>query len=140
MFQSARKPLKNYSNNYIIYNQWFRVVCIIFHILQNTNLQTLLETSILFNFQIRACLNQHHKSKKLILIIVYLIISDLGWLILFCVTYQPYQWLSTKKKKKEKKEKEKPFKTFLQAFYRNFSWISLNYIIYKTSTDHTLID
>ena len=127
MFQSARKPLKNYSNNYIIYNQWFRVVCIIFHILQNTNLQNLLETSILFNFQIRACLNQHNKSKKLILIIVYLIISDLGWLILFCVTCRAQiLWSCLERhlqatlsmiinKKKEKKEKRKR-KTFQNIF------------------------
>ena len=49
------------------------------------------------------------------------------------------QWLSTKKKKK-KKEKEKKLNTFLQAFTRNFSCISLSCIIHRTSTDHALID
>ena len=43
---------------------------IILHNLQNKNLQALLENLILCNFQIRACLNQHKNSKKLIQIIM----------------------------------------------------------------------
>ena len=43
-------------------------------------------------------------------------------------------------KKKKKKEKEKKLNTFLQAFTRNFSCISLSCIIHRTSTDHALID
>ena len=54
------------------------MICIIMHNLKNTNLQTLLENSILCDFQIKACLNQHNKSKELVWMIMYLIISDLG--------------------------------------------------------------
>ena len=48
------------------------------------------------------------------------------------ISWQPYHWLSTKKEKK--------MKTFLQAFTTNFSWISLSFVIYITSTDHAQID
>ena len=47
-----------------------------------------------------------------------------------------------KRKKKKRKEKEKKFKAFLQAFTRNFSWISLSCIICKilqNIADHALI-
>ena len=37
-----------------------------------------------------------------------------------------------KKEKKKKNEKEKKKKTFLEAFTRNFSWISLSCMIYRT--------
>ena len=57
MFWSARKPFKKDSNDCIINNLWFRVTCIILHNLQNTNLQTFLENSILCNFRIKACSN-----------------------------------------------------------------------------------
>ena len=42
--------------------------------------------------------------------------------------------------KEKEKAKRKKIKTFLQAFTRNFSWISLSCIIYRTWTDHALID
>ena len=41
---------------------------------------------------------------------------------------------------KERKRKKKKFKTFLQAFTRNLSWIFLSCVIYRTSTDHAQID
>ena len=41
--------------------------------------------------------------------------------------------------KKRKREKEK-FKTFLQEFTRNLSWIFLSCVIYRTSTDQAQID
>ena len=66
VFLSARKPFRSDSNDSMINNQWFRVTCIILHNLQNTNLQTLLKNSVLCNFQIKACLNQHSKPRKLI--------------------------------------------------------------------------
>ena len=44
------------------------------------------------------------------------------------------------KKKKERKKKKEKIETFLQAFTRNFSWISLSWIIYRTSTDHAQTD
>ena len=40
---------------------------------------------------------------------------------------------------KKMKKKEKKFKTFLQAFTRNLSWIFLSCVIYRTSTDHAQI-
>ena len=152
MFWLARKPFKSDSNDYKINNQWFGVTCIILHNLQNTDLQTSLEKSILSNFQIGACWNQHSKPRKVIYIITSLIISDLGWLILFCVIYRTQicrsclqrQLLATisliiNKKKKEIKNKTW-LKTFLQAFTMNFSWISLYCIIYRTSIDHAQIN
>ena len=72
-FNQQKSPSKKNSNDYIIYNLQFMVICIILHNLQNTNLQTLPENSILCNFQIKSCLNQHNK------------LIDLGWPILFCV-------------------------------------------------------
>ena len=44
------------------------------------------------------------------------------------------------KKERKRKEKEKKFRAFLQAFTRNFGWISLSCIIYRTSTDHAFTD
>ena len=41
---------------------------------------------------------------------------------------------------KKRKRKKKKFKTFLQAFTRNLSWIFLSCVIYRTSTDHAQID
>ena len=40
------------------------------------------------------------------------------------------------------KKKEKKIQNIfaLQAFTRNFSWIYLSCVIYRTSTDHVLID
>ena len=82
-----------------------------------------------------------------------LIISDVEWLILFCVICRTQIRVSClqrhllatlsliiNKKKKERKRKEKKFKTFLQAFTRNFSWISLSWVIYRVSTAHAQID
>ena len=63
---SKKNPWKMIQNDYITNNQWFRVTCIILHNLQNTNLQTLLEISLLYNFQIITCLNKHNKRRKLI--------------------------------------------------------------------------
>ena len=40
------------------------VTCIILHNFHSTNLQTLLENSVLCNFEIKACLNQHKQNKK----------------------------------------------------------------------------
>ena len=40
----------------------------------------------------------------------------------------------------EQKKERKKFKTFLQAFTTNFSWISLSCIIYRTSTNHAQTD
>ena len=57
----------------------------ILHNFQNRNLLTLPENSILCNIQIKACFNQHRIPKKLIQIIMYLIVSDLGWIIVFSV-------------------------------------------------------
>ena len=85
MFLLARKPFKEDSNDHITYNLWFTATYIILHNLQNKNLQTFLENSVLCNFQIKACLNQHNRSRKLIQIIMQLVICDLGRLILFCV-------------------------------------------------------
>ena len=48
-------------------------------------------------------------------------------------SWQPYQCLS-------RTTATKKIKTNLQAFTRNFSWISLIYVIYITSTDHVQID
>ena len=45
-----------------------------------------------------------------------------------------------KKKKERKKKKKKKIRVFLQAFTRNFGWISLSCIIYRTSTDHAFTD
>ena len=42
--------------------------------------------------------------------------------------------------KKKRKTKKKKFKTFLQAFTRNLSWIFLSCVIYRTSTEHAQID
>ena len=42
--------------------------------------------------------------------------------------------------KEKEKAKRKKIKTFLQAFTRNFSWISLSCVIYRTWNDHALID
>ena len=44
------------------------------------------------------------------------------------------------KKKKRKEKERKKIETFLQAFTRNFSWISVSCVIYMTSTDHVQID
>ena len=41
---------------------------------------------------------------------------------------------------KKRKRKKKEFKTLLQAFTRNLSWIFLSCVIYRTSTDHAQID
>ena len=41
---------------------------------------------------------------------------------------------------KKRKRKKKKFKTFLQAFSRNLSWVFLSCVIYRTSTDHAQID
>ena len=70
----------------------------------------------------------------------WLIISDLGYLILFCVTSQNtnLQFLPTKAHKK-KKEKNILI-TFLQAFTRNICWIFLKCIVYMVSTDRTQIN
>ena len=77
-----------------------------------------------------------------------LIIIDLGWLILcrvICRTrirrsclQRPYNPITDYYQKK--KERKKNFKTFLQAFTRNLSWIFLSCVIYRTSTDHAQID
>ena len=48
-------------------------------------MQTLLENLILSNIQIKTSFNQHNNSRKLIQIIMQLVISDLGWFILFWV-------------------------------------------------------
>ena len=66
---TAGKPFTNDWNDYITNNQWFSVTYIILRNLENTNLQTLLEKSVLFNFEIGACLNQHSKPRTLSLII-----------------------------------------------------------------------
>ena len=99
-FHKQENPSKMIQNDYMINNQWFRVICIILHNLQNTNLQTVLKNSVFCNFQIKACLNQHthththtpthththtQKHKKINLNYYLIIISDLGWLILFCL-------------------------------------------------------
>ena len=124
MFWSARKHFKDDSIDYIIKNLWFRVTYIILHNLPNKNLQALLESLILCNFQIRACLNQHKNSKKLIQITMQLVISDLGWLILFCVicrtqihrSFLQRHLMATlsliNKKKEERKRKKKNSKHF----------------------------
>ena len=132
MFWSARKHFKSDSNDYIINNQKFRMTCFILHNLQNTNLQTSLGNSVLRNFQIQVCLNQHSKPRKLI-------ISDLGGIILFCVIYRTQICRSWPQRQllailsliinKKKKENKKRFKTFLQAFTRNVNWIFLNCVI-----------
>ena len=46
------KPFKKESNDYIIKKLWFRATCTILHDLQNTNLQTLPENSVLCSFHI----------------------------------------------------------------------------------------
>ena len=136
MFWSAKKPFKSDSNDYV------------------TNNQTSSGKSVLRNFQIRACWNQHSKPRKLIYIITSLIISNLGWLILFCVIYIRQfrrSWLQrqllatlsliiNKKERMKKKKNRTRFITFLQAFIRNFRRISLNCVIYRTSIDHAQIN
>ena len=128
------------------------MTCVILHNFRNTNLQSSLEKSVLCIFQIEASLNQHSKPGKLIQITLWLITSILERLILFRVIYRKQiqrfcrqrQLLSTlsliiniKKMKDRKKHK---FKTLLQAFTRNFRWIYLNCIIYRTSIDHSQIN
>ena len=46
------------------------MTCIILHNLQNTNLQTLLENPVLCNFQMKACLAQQSKPRKLIYYVI----------------------------------------------------------------------
>lgn len=52
---------------------------------QNTNLQTMSINSVFCNLRINFCFDQQEKSPKMIQIIVWLIIIDLGWLMLFFV-------------------------------------------------------
>ena len=68
MFLSARKPFRIDSNDYVSDNQLFKVTSIFAHF-HEYKLQTLLEKSVLCNFQIEACLNQNGQPRKLILII-----------------------------------------------------------------------
>ena len=69
----------------------------------------------------------------------WLIISDLGYLILFCVTSQKLRRSCLQRHTKKKKEKNILI-TFLQAFTRNISWIFLKCIVYMVSTDRTQIN
>ena len=80
-----------------------------------------------------------------------LIVSGLGWLILFFVNFKTQICKSllqrhllatlsliTKQKKKEKKKKKK-IKTLLQVFTKNFSWIYFSSIIYRTLNEHAQV-
>ena len=46
----------------------------------------------------------------------------------------------TDHQQQKKKKKEKKNQSILQAFSKNFSWISLSCIIYITSADHAQTD
>ena len=125
-FYQQEKLSKKDSTDYIINYMWFSGSHTILHSLPNKNL---LQNSVLRNFQIKAFLNQHSNWRKLTQIIMQLVISDLGWLILFCITCRTQirrsflQWhllaiLSLIINNKKRKKKEKKIKTFCKHLVR----------------------
>ena len=63
----------------------------------------------------------------------YYIVNQQGFRVTYII-------LCNLQNSKRKKERKKHFKTFLQAFTKNHSWISLSSKIYRTSTDYAQIE
>ena len=83
---SGQQNKTKHNSKHLLCNcQIFQMTYIILHNFQNINLQTVSKYPVPYNLQIKPCLDQQENPLKIIQMILQLIISDLGWLALFCI-------------------------------------------------------
>ena len=150
MFWSTRKTFKKDSNDYIINDLWFSVTYL-FCIICRTKICRIclkIQFSAIFKQKydwisttthenwFKSLCNSHQWFRLACIILCNLKNTNLQ----IFPTKTPHVNRITDYQQKKYKKKGKKFKTLLQAFTRNFSWILSSCVIYIRSTDHAQID